>query len=283
MWVLWTLVIVAFSVWLGHTWIVALRNKYQHTLESRLVLFVIALVSWVLARQIALQVAPQLGMLPITVISTALAFGPFCLLSFIAVNMWLAALTRPYDEKIWNLEEEEDRLIRELEALRWKALSAPLDAEPDRKQAGSPDDPDDEIAKLNKIVLDWEQAGGAARVRSLKVLEWKEEISAKGDAELRSETERLWKTVEAEADEGRQEQARARWALCRAELMVRESRVRRESIPRETRKDDKPQIASDQMAMRQRLQDILREMQAVRAEKAEFLQKKIRLTWRRGP
>lgn len=281
MWVLWTLVIVAFSVWLGHTWLVALRVKYQHTLESGLILCLIALASCFLSWRMIVQIAPQWGTLPVFVSSIAVAFGLFSLLSFTTVNLWLGVLTRGYDDRIGNLEEEEDRLLRRLEALRWKGVSVPSEAEHDQKGPARKAGPDDEIATLKKTVLDWEQAGGAARVRSLKVLEWKDEIASMGDAELKAESERLYALVESEPDEGKREQARARWALYRAESMARESRSRRESNQQEPRKDDKPRVGEDQMAMRQRLQDILREMQAARAEKAEFLRSKIRLTWRR--
>lgn len=281
MWVLWTFIFAVVFIWLGHTWLTALRAKYEHTAESRLVLLLIAIGSCFLAPNMILQVAPQLGTVPIVVSSIVVALGLFSLLSFTAVNLWLAALTRSYDEKIGGLEEEEDSLIRSLEALRWKALHAPVERVSEQTVVARKKSPDDEIAALSKTVSDWEGAEGTARVRSLKVLEWKYETAAKGDSLLKSESERLRVLAESEEDEAKREQAKVRWALNKIELITREARAKGEMLGRDSRGSDKPHTDEDQMKMRQRLQDILREMQFARNEKAEFLRGKIRLTWRR--
>ena len=234
-----------------------------------------------LAPKLILQIAPQWGTVPVAVSSTAVALGLFSLLSFVVVNLWLAALTRGYDEKIVGLEEKEDDLIRRLEVLRWKALNAPAERVSEQKAVMRKASPEEETAVLRKTVHDWEGAEGTARVRALKVLEWKDETAAKGDSELKSELERLRVLAETEKDETKREQAKVRWALNKIELTTREARAKGESLGRDSQRNDKPHTDEDQMEMRQRLQDILRDMQSARAEKAEFLRSKIRLTWRR--
>ena len=281
MWVLWTFIFAVVSIWLGYTWLVALRAKYEHTAESRLILLLVAMGSCFLAPKLILQIAPQWGTVPVAVSSTAVALGLFSLLSFVVVNLWLAALTRGYDEKIVGLEEKEDDLIRRLEVLRWKALNAPAERVSEQKAVIRKASPEDETAVLRKTVHDWEGAEGTARVRALKVLEWKDETAAKGDSELKSELERLRVLAETEKDETKREQAKVRWALNKIELTTREARAKGESLGRDSQRNDKPHTDEDQMEMRQRLQDILRDMQSARAEKAEFLRSKIRLTWRR--
>ncbi len=281
MWVLWTFIFAVVSIWLGYTWLVALRAKYEHTAESRLILLLVAMGSCFLAPKLILQIAPQWGTVPVAVSSIAVALGLFSLLSFVVVNLWLAALTRGYDEKIVGLEEKEDDLIRRLEVLRWKALNAPAERVSEQKAVIRKASPEDETAVLRKTVHDWEGAEGTARVRALKVLEWKDETAAKGDSELKSELERLRVLAETEKDETKREQAKVRWALNKIELTTREARAKGESLGRDSQRNDKPHTDEDQMEMRQRLQDILRDMQSARAEKAEFLRSKIRLTWRR--
>ncbi len=281
MWVLWTFIFAVVSIWLGYTWLVALRAKYEHTAESRLILLLVAMGSCFLAPKLILQIAPQWGTVPVAVSSIAVALGLFSLLSFVVVNLWLAALTRGYDEKIVGLEEKEDDLIRRLEVLRWKALNAPAERVSEQKAVMRKASPEEETAVLRKTVHDWEGAEGTARVRALKVLEWKDETAAKGDSELKSELERLRVLAETEKDETKREQAKVRWALNKIELTTREARAKGESLGRDSQRNDKPHTDEDQMEMRQRLQDILRDMQSARAEKAEFLRSKIRLTWRR--
>lgn len=281
MWVLWTFIFAVVSIWLGYTWLVALRAKYEHTAESRLILLLVAMGSCFLAPKLILQIAPQWGTVPVAVSSIAVALGLFSLLSFVVVNLWLAALTRGYDEKIVGLEEKEDDLIRRLEVLRWKALNAPAERVSEQKAVMRKASPEEETAVLRKTVHDWEGAEGTARVRALKVLEWKDETAAKGDSELKSELERLRVLAETEKDETKREQAKVRWALNKIELTTREARAKGESLGRDSQRNDKPHTDEDQMEMRQRLQDVLRDMQSTRAEKAEFLRSKIRLTWRR--
>ena len=80
MWVLWTFIFAVVSIWLGYTWLVALRAKYEHTAESRLILLLVAMGSCFLAPKLILQIAPQWGTVPVAVSSIAVALGLFSLL-----------------------------------------------------------------------------------------------------------------------------------------------------------------------------------------------------------
>ncbi|HHY11888.1 MAG TPA: hypothetical protein GX529_04580, partial [Firmicutes bacterium] len=137
----------------------------------------------------------------------------------------------------------------------------------------------DEIEQLREFVDNWQQVGGAARVRSIKVAEWKAQAENWEADRLIDEIRFLTAGTEEEADEIRREQMKARIAVFKIELQKRQEshKVRMEPHDRVAVKGSRE---SGPEAIRRRLQDIHGEIQLTEAQKRDFLRGKVRLTWR---
>lgn len=279
MWVFWALIFIAVLGWLGYAWSVALVTKYRHTRDSVLVFLVLSALSVLLGHRVANQIAPAWSLGPKTVIAAGVAFTAFTLFSYIAVNIWCSLLTRGFDEKIAFLEEDEDAVLRRLDALRWRAIrqaESPVESAP---LSGVSRDEVDKARQEERILESWEHGGGAARIRSLKVLEWREEIAAKPASLIKEKIGVLEDEMKKEGDESKKEQVRARLSLLRLSLREKEE-VPREESSREDRQGQR--MPDDEVSLRERLQTIHSEIQGQRTAKAEFMRQRIRLSWR-GP
>jgi len=286
MWILWTLVSFAVLSWLGYAWFVSLSTKYEHTAESRAILVLLAILAFMAGWKISSQIAPGWSLVSKGAVSLGLAFVLFTIISYIVVNLWCTLLTREYDERVLALEEEQDILQRRLEALRWQAvrgnLSRGIPIERMSQDGESRGDEYEERRKLIERVEKWQQGGGAARVRSLKVLEWKGQISKSSVSEIKKEIEALSREIGKESDEVKKEQAKIKLALLKIELIERGQSNSKRNVRNEetTIKNGNEQDNLDEINMRRRLQEIHREIQAAQALKREFLRGRIRLTWR---
>ena len=104
--------------------------------------------------------------------------------------------------------------------------------------------------------------------RSLKVLEWKDEVSAKSEDDLRQFISQLRQVTETETDDIRKEQARVRLALAELEALSRTParRIPRNRGVKDVRDQSPAPIDLDQSALRQRLQEINRCINVARSE-----------------
>ncbi|HHW17509.1 MAG TPA: hypothetical protein GXX30_01225 [Firmicutes bacterium] len=288
MWIFWALVSFAVLAWLGYAWLATLSTKYEHTVESRVVLAFIWILALAAAWRISVQVAPGWSVAPRVIVASAVGFGLFTIFSFAAVSLWCSLLTREFDEKIAALEEEEAALQRRLDILRWESLRgggvelSPAKVDMEEAEARKTTE---EARDLREILEKWQQSGGAARVRSLKVLEWKEEISRAANAEIVQEIEALEREIRGEEDEIKIDQAKAKLALLKLELLERVGAsspvsLEREKVGSGSQKGSGKSETMVEADVRRRLQEIHRELQAAETGKREFLRGRIRLTWR---
>jgi hypothetical protein len=277
MWVIWTLVCFAVLAWLGYAWFAALLTKYQHTRDSVLVFLVLAALALLTGNRIASQIAPAWTFGPKSAIAVGVGFTAFTVFSFIAVSLWCSLLTRRFDEKIASLEEEEDTILRRLDSMRWKAIrQADYSIRPDGGQ-GHATGEEDPASELKNVIERWEQGGGAARIRSLKVLEWREEMAGKTAAALEEEVKALGQEMLTETDETKKEQSRAKAALLKLEIREKGEIARPETLAPER---SKPRMPEDEVTLRGRLQAIHAEIQGQRSARSEFMRQRIRLSWR---
>ncbi len=273
MWIVWTLAGFAVLVYLGYAWMTALVTKYEHTGQSLAILAALAAVSVYLGIRVAEQVAPAWTGGPRAAIVGGAALTLFNLFSFLAVNLWCSLLTRKYDDRLAALEEEEDAILRELDSSRWRALRQ-ADYRSTATPAVSVSRRDEERAALRKTIEAWEQGGGAARIRSVKVLEWKEALKDKSIDALKEDLRNVELEARSDPDEARREQAKAHAAFLSLEIMDREG------PPKEADPEPVHKLPEDEGRARERLQAIQVEMEAERRAKAEFVRKRIRLSWR---
>lgn len=274
MWIIWTLVCFSVLAYLGYAWIAALMTKYQHTRDSLLVLLVLGALAAFSGQRVADQVAPDWTFGPKAAIAAGVGFTIFTLFSFIAVNLWCSLLTRSFDDKITSLEDEEDAILRQLDTMRWQGIRQ--SEYPARSESeGGQDKARDESSSLKKTVESWEQGGGAARIRSLKVLEWREDAKSKPLDAVKKDVLALEEESRNEPDEAKREQARARAALLKLALVEREGGPAEVASP-----ESAPKLPGDGAPSRERLQAIQSEIQSQRSAKSEFMRQRIRLSWR---
>jgi len=277
MWIVPALVGFAVAMWLGFGWLVSLVKNYEHTLESAATLGVVGAGSAYAGWRTAGAVAPTWSVGARLAIALTAGLILFTLFSFMVVTLWMAFLTRRFDEAISTLDNEEEIILRQLETMRWQAyerayeraqdLSRPPRAEP------QPVDPRDE---WTNAVEAWEQGGGAARIRSLKVLEWRDETAAKTTSEIKDDILSIQREIEVEEDEAKKEQLKARLAVYHLALYEKEP----PKVEHEVKAEPEKQIKADESALRQRLQEIHRELQIVKFEKTRFVRSRVRLAWR---
>ncbi len=274
MWIVPALVGFVVLLWLGYVWVGRLITNYRHTIESAVILGLLAAGSLWLGWRTASSVAPEWSLGPKGGITFLVGLALFCLFSFIVVGVWTAFLTRRFDEAIAALDNEEESILRQLESMRWPALRRAHEV---YEPSAAPEPPKpDPAAELRKIVETWEQGGGAARIRSLKVLEWRDETAAKAPGVLRDDIAAIEQEIEREPDDSKKDQLKARLAVYRLALLEKTPR----QVEDRTRPEPKPSGKADEAALRQRLQEIHRELQSVKFEKSQYLRSRVKLDWR---
>lgn len=274
MWVVWTLVIFAVLGWFSYAWLVSLFRDYHHTLESWVAIVLAVAAGFVTSYAVMGQVVPGLSQAVRFFLTLLFGIPAFAGYSFLIVSIWKSFLTRDFDERIASLEEESEALMRRLETMRF--LSVGEAHEPKEVPLSEQKMPVDELERLRRIVDEWQEGGGAARVRSLKVAEWRELMARMSDEELQSEVHRIEDEASFEADEAKREQDKVRLALAQIEIRTRH----RKSPDRGIGKNVAQGGTLDESDIRQRLHDIHWEVQRIREHKIEFLRSKVTLSWR---
>lgn len=279
MWFVWTLIAFVVLSWVGYRWTKTLTTKYEHTAESVAILTALFILANYTSLRLTYVMIPVLNTWARLVIMLPIGFIIFVGFSYVAVNLWCSFLTKDSDERIGALEEEKDDLQRQLEMWRWRHITqVPVEyPEPEQVAAAVASD---EIQELQEFLDNWQQAGGAARVRSIKVSEWKTEAESLEDARLKTEINLLKTQMDVETDAARREQLKARVAVLEIEFLSREERFRKTTGPLDRVARNK-ELGPE--AMRRRLQDIHGEIQLLEAQKRDFLRGKIRLGWRVRP
>ncbi|HHX29426.1 MAG: hypothetical protein ACOX5Q_04310 [Bacillota bacterium] len=274
MWIVPALVGFAVFLWLGYAWMRTLVRNYRHTLESLAILGLVAVGSLYSGWRTASSVAPEWSFGLKAAIALTVALALFSLFSYMVVVLWKAFLTRRFDEAVSALEDEEESILRQLESMRWQAYRRAQDVSEAVSQPEPPrPDPGDQ---LKRAVEAWEQGGGAARIRSLKVLEWRDETGDKTPGELRDDIASIEREISEEADESKRDQLKARLAVYKLALIEKEPPGREERA----RPERKPPAKADEGALRQRLQEIHRELQSAKFAKSQYLRSQVKLGWR---
>jgi len=270
-------VLVGFVVlmWLGFGWLSSLLKNYEHTPESAAVFGIVAVASLYAGWRAAGSVVPvwsAAARLFVALVAGAILFSLF---SFMIVTLWMAFLTRRFDDAIAALEDEEEFILRSLESMRWQAWERAYERSQGSlgtEEVQVAEDPRDELRKTVEV---WEQGGGAARIRSLKVLEWRDEALGKDFQDLKAEIAAVEREERLETDEAKREQLKARLAVYRLVLYEKEP-PRVQAV----RTEPEREIKADEPALRQRLQEIHRELQRLKFEKTQFTRSRVRLGWR---
>ena len=285
MWLLWVPIGLGVLGWFGYVWLKTLVTKYEHTRESVAILILLLAASVFLGFRMSFALAPEWSLFPRTGLTAALGFALFIVFSYVTVNIWCSVLAGSFDRKIEALEDEAAMIEQRLAVLRMAQLnedSRTYVRGGDYRQSEEKDASQlDSLEDLRDFVDDWQQASGEARVRSIKVMEWKDEARLMSDQDLKDEAGALSLDIEDETDEIRKDQSIARLAVLKLEIMLRDlRRSSREDGRKGARERSKESPRSEMEYLHKRLRDINGEIERIEAQKREFLEGTIRLSWR---
>jgi len=285
MWLLWVPIGLGVLGWFGYVWLKTLMTKYEHTRESVAILILLLAASVFLGFRMSFALAPEWSLFPRTGLTAALGFALFIVFSYVTVNIWCSVLAGSFDRKIEALEDEAAMIEQRLAVLRMAQLnedSRTYVRGGDYRQSEEKDASQlDSLEDLRDFVDDWQQASGEARVRSIKVMEWKDEARLMSDQDLKDEAGALSLDIEDETDEIRKDQSIARLAVLKLEIMLRDlRRSSREDGRKGARERSKESPQSEMEYLHKRLRDINGEIERIEAQKREFLEGTIRLSWR---
>jgi hypothetical protein len=285
MWLLWVPIGLGVLGWFGYVWLKTLVTKYEHTRESVAILILLLAASVFLGFRMSFALAPEWSLFPRTGLTAALGFALFIVFSYVTVNIWCSVLAGSFDRKIEALEDEAAMIEQRLAVLRMAQLnedSRTYVRGGDYRQSEEKDASQlDSLEDLRDFVDDWQQASGEARVRSIKVMEWKDEARLMSDQDLKDEAGALSLDIEDETDEIRKDQSIARLAVLKLEIMLRDlKRSSREDGRKGARERSKESPRSEMEHLHKRLRDINGEIERIEAQKREFLEGTIRLSWR---
>ncbi len=285
MWLLWVPIGLGVLGWFGYVWLKTLVTKYEHTRESVAILILLLAASVFLGFRMSFALAPEWSLFPRTGLTAALGFALFIVFSYVTVNIWCSVLAGSFDRKIEALEDEAAMIEQRLAVLRMAQLnedSRTYVRGGDYRQSEEKDASQlDSLEDLRDFVDDWQQASGEARVRSIKVMEWKDEARLMSDQDLKDEAGALSLDIEDETDEIRKDQSIARLAVLKLEIILRDlRRSSREDGRKGARERSKESPRSEMEHLHKRLRDINGEIERIEAQKREFLEGTIRLSWR---
>jgi len=291
MWIFWVLVSLVVLGWGTVTWAQALKSKFEHTPESLLLLAIVAVLALALGWQTARMFGPGWSVTVQAVAAVGAGVMYFDVLSVALVSIWKAIITLDIDQTISGLEEQEERLRRQLDSLRYGRFSEDLRAAAEVPvypvtRVQKVDESAEESSRLRDIINNWLESAGMTRVRALKLESWKEEYKRMSVEELLQEKRRLLSEGPTEA--AAREQVEVRRALVEMEILCRRGSQSDSQTRGLSRNTDMGPLSfgrdsggeESEETLRQRLEEVSREVARARAEREAFLRRKIRLSWR---
>lgn len=285
MWLLWVPIGLGVLGWFGYVWLKTLMAKYEHTRESVATLILLFAASVFIGFRMSFALAPEWSFFPRIALIAGIGFALFIVLSYVTVSIWCSVLAGSFDRKIEALEDEAAKIEQRLAFLRMAQLNEDSRTYVRSGDYHQSDEKDvsqiDSLEDLRDFVDNWQQASGEARVRSIKVMEWKDEARLMSDQDLKDEAAALSLDIEDETDEIRKDQSTARLAVLKLEIMLRDLRQRSREDGRKgayERSKESPQ--SEMEYLHKRLREINVEIERIEVQKREFLEGTIRLSRR---
>jgi hypothetical protein len=186
-----------------------IRSRFRHTARSRRLLGGLAAACY--AASVGLvEALVRPGRWAFALLWALLVWLPlYTLAALVAVERWRRRKLSGFDRAIRELRREAVRRRDALDRLTWEIRD--LERHGGRRDA--PPQPDDGGPWRRRIEA-WQTAGGLARVRALKVAEWRAEVEGLDEAGLR-ERERQLEAALSGADAERREQLEVQLALVR--------------------------------------------------------------------
>ncbi len=247
--------------------------RYQYTRKSQAVLAVAFALAWFLSYLADRALLPTVtgGYLAVASFLTALPF--FVIFALVISEVWRKIKQRDYDREIGALHARE-AAVRDRLAAIGERLATLRDEE--QSMAARARQASESADRLRAAIEQWQQGGGVARVRAVKVQDWQRQFASMDDAALDAVLARLRSELAAAApQDDHYLQLQAEYNVAELERLSRLT----------TRPQDQGEVQSGEVAdlslERNRLENELLELRSAifRAEKrrAEYLSKRITL------
>jgi len=262
--------LAALGIWLLLAGAMRLYTRFEYTKKSLWGIYTCAAASLGLGLHVGTS---RLGLPPVfgVPVGLGMAAALFVALASALTQAWLSVKIARYDTTIEQLFDREYVEKNRLEDARERVHGESL------KRQGSAQrkrDMSERRAQLVSTIDSWQQGGGIARVRSLKVEEWQKAYKAMDELSLARERDRL--KAEAQAASSRpdgQEQARQ----IRTELAVLDLTVIERHMPAEDESPDIEGLFREEARVKTSLEGIKTDLAEWRRKRSDFLRQKIRL------
>jgi len=265
------LVLVPFALVINH-----LISRYRYSAKSRTILFLLGLLSYLAAMGFLRFSFPDIEPAYIYLFAVALAMPVFAVLALAAVTYLRARLVGGFDQEIGRLNREREQLQSALTLIQQRAalISSRRRALEDRHR--------EKLAEqrvLQRLLDEWQQAGGVARLRAVKAQEWRDELaglSREAIGERRAAVQAELTRLQGEAiAPDRQDQLRAQLKVIDLVLLEPElSRPNEELAGLEKAESELELQRKDKEAELERVRHELEEWQSRRSD---FLSRQITL------
>lgn len=254
-----------------------LITRYRYSVKSRTLLFLLWLLSYLAALGFIKDQFSGIEPAYMFLFALALSLPIFAGFALLAVTYLRSRLLRGYDQEIGRLHQEREQLrtaaalVEQREALTASRRRA-LEARHREKLA--------EQRVLQRLLDEWQQGGGVARLRAVKVQEWRDELAGLGlealeerRAAIQAEVNRLGGEGAAAAD---------RYDQLRAQLKVVELALLDPDLSRPNEELNELDKTSAELELQRRdkqaeIEGVSRELEEWQSRRGEFLSRQITL------
>jgi len=165
-----------------------LSTRYEYTRKSRRILGGTALGCVLVAVLFNLWLFPGLNLLYMALAVIGVFMPLYAVAALIVVEMWRKRRQAVFDENIKGLREVEERLLEETTKSQQQMILAEHKRqtleEVHRDRLG-------EQRRIRSFLDQWERDEGLARIRSIKVQEWRESFAGMSADEIRAKRDEL--------------------------------------------------------------------------------------------
>lgn len=182
-------------LWLLLMGVLHLQGRYRYGPRSRFVLAAEGPLAIGIALLAVRFLIPGLAPPVFFLVAVALALPLYLLVAVTTVELWRWSRLRAYDDAISSLRREEERCLEQLQDLERRI---------DRRRAASRHNPrsglrrvEEEQTRWRQYLEEWQQGGGAPRVRALRLAEWREEWAGLDVAALKEKETVLERELKA--------------------------------------------------------------------------------------
>lgn len=172
--VIFLVAIVLYAAW-------RLSTRYEYTRRARKVLTSAALGSLAFALAFSLWRFPGLNLLYLMLAVVGIFMPVYALVALLVVEYWRKRLQATYDSNVQALRGEEERALDRITQLQQQIALA------EHRRQTLEEVHHERLAdqrRIREFLDNWERGEGLARIRSIKVQEWREGFAALSEADL---------------------------------------------------------------------------------------------------